>query len=63
MIALKKGHDAGLGHTSLDIVAEPAKRFGDDPSGALLLERKLGVSMEVTSPGDELFAKGLGFGS
>jgi hypothetical protein len=63
MIAVEKGYDAGLGHASFDVVAELAKLFGDDLGGAVLLIRQLGVSMEVTSPGDELFAKGLGFGS
>jgi hypothetical protein len=62
-VTLKEGYNAGLGDAGLDVVAERAKLLGDDPGGAVLLERQLGVSMEVTSPGDELFAKGLSLGS
>jgi hypothetical protein len=63
MIPMEEGHNAGLRHAGLNVVTEPAQLFGDDLGGALLLECQLGVPMEVTSPRNELFAKGLGLGS
>ena len=56
--AAHRGEHAGLAHAGTHLEPEGSQAFGHDPGGTHLLERQLGVSVEVAARFDQLLQFG-----